>query len=68
MTAFKKYVRTKGIKLEADYPFLPFDQSIRRSKVAVRTFGDCKRYIAKQARDNSEYFLTLIKEMEEIRS
>lgn len=27
MTAFKKYVRTKGIKLEADYPFLPFDQS-----------------------------------------
>ena len=26
MTAFKKYVRTKGIKLESDYPFLPFDQ------------------------------------------
>ena len=25
MNRFKKYVREKGIKLEQDYPFLPFD-------------------------------------------
>lgn len=25
MNRFKKYIRTKGIKLESDYPWLPYD-------------------------------------------
>lgn len=25
MTAFKKYVRSKGKKLECDYPFMPYN-------------------------------------------
>lgn len=25
MNRFKKYVRSKGIKLEQDYPYLPYD-------------------------------------------
>lgn len=27
MTAFKRFVKAKGIKLEADYPYLPYDLS-----------------------------------------
>ena len=27
MNAFKRYVRKKGIKLECDYPWLPYEQN-----------------------------------------
>ena len=36
MNRFKKYVRTKGIKLECDYPWLPYDyQNIAVEGVSV---------------------------------
>ena len=40
MNRFKKYVREKGIKLEKDYPYLPFDlgtQSIEAVIVNAET-------------------------------
>ena len=69
------FVKAPGSYYEMFFPILEDNKitSFRHDcckKVAVRTFGDCKRYIAKMGRNevDQEYLLTLIKEMEEIRS
>ena len=49
MNRFKKYIRTKGYKLESDYPFLPYHEfetvEVDSTTCTMSRYYDCYGWI-----------------------